>query len=75
MVFAIGPIAFAENYAAFAPCQAKRSIVRAREDYEEALELYPSIFPYGESGLNIQLNEARIEKLEERLAELDEGRQ
>ena len=53
----------------------KEHLLRAREDYEEALELYQSIFPYGESGPNIQLTQARIEKVEERLAELDEGRQ
>jgi eukaryotic-like serine/threonine-protein kinase len=53
----------------------KEHLQKAREDYEEALELYQSIFPYGESGPNIQLTQARIEKVEERLAELDEGRQ
>ena len=52
----------------------KEHLQKAREDYEEALELYQSIFPYGESGPNIQLTQARIEKVEERLAELDEGR-
>jgi hypothetical protein len=52
----------------------REHLQKAREDYEEALELYQSIFPYGESGPNIQLTQARIEKVEERLAELDEGR-
>src|SRR5262245_13016493 len=52
----------------------KEHLLKAREDYEDALELYQSIFPYGESGPNIQLTQARIEKVDERLAELDGGR-
>jgi serine/threonine protein kinase len=52
----------------------REHLLKARRDYEEALELYQSIFPYGESGANIQLTQTRIEKVEERLAHLDEGR-
>ncbi|MCI0626686.1 MAG: serine/threonine protein kinase [Acidobacteria bacterium] len=55
--------------------QEKEHLLRAREDYVEALRLYETIFPYGDSGRNIQQTQARIEKVEERLADLDEGRQ
>ena len=52
----------------------REHLLKARQDYQEALDLYQSIFPYGESGPNIQLTQARIERVEERLAQLAEGR-
>jgi tetratricopeptide (TPR) repeat protein len=53
--------------------QEKEHLLKAREDYQSALEIYQSIVPFANTGSTIRQTQTNLEKVEERLRELGEG--
>jgi tetratricopeptide (TPR) repeat protein len=53
--------------------QEREHLLKAREDYQSALEIYQSIVPFANTGSTIRQTQTNLEKVEERLKELEEG--
>jgi eukaryotic-like serine/threonine-protein kinase len=53
--------------------QEKEHLLKAREDYQNALEIYQSIVPFANTGGSIRQTQKNLERVEERLKELEEG--
>jgi eukaryotic-like serine/threonine-protein kinase len=53
--------------------QEKEHLLKAREDYHSALEIYQSIVPFANTVSTIRQTQTNLEKVEERLRELEEG--
>jgi hypothetical protein len=53
--------------------QEEEHLSKAKEDYLEALKLYQSIVPFGNATQSIRQTQRNLEKVEERLKEIEVG--